>query len=71
MIQTVLKECWLRGMISTTEDGVGDYSVSYAMREETDENDRVVRKYILGQFKFKLAEQFAMSKSTVKLQYRT
>lgn len=53
--ETVLKECWLSGMISTTEDGVGDYSVSYAMREETDENDRVVRKYILGQFKFALA----------------
>ncbi len=57
--ETVLREVWRDGkddaMISTKTDGSPDYSVNYALREETDENDRVVRKYILGRFSFALA----------------
>lgn len=52
---TVLKEAYENGMIAVDADGNPDYSVSYGRREETDPNDRLVRRYVLGKFHFALA----------------
>lgn len=51
----VLQDAYNNGMIADDEDGLPNYSVNYAPREETDENDRVVRKYVEGSFTFALA----------------
>lgn len=51
----VMKDAYEKGIIATGEDGKPAYSVSYALREETDENDRAERKYFGGQFSFELA----------------
>ena len=51
----VMKDAYNKGMIATNEDGTPAYSVDYAMREDTAAEDRVARKYLGGQFSFKLA----------------
>lgn len=51
----VLQGAFNNGMIATKEDGSADYSVSYALREDTKEEDRVGRIYPYGTFKFALA----------------
>lgn len=51
----VLQDAYNNGMIATKEDGTPDYSVSYALREDTSEADRVARNYLSGSFTFALA----------------
>lgn len=51
----ILKEAYNNGIIATGDDGKGMYSTSYGMREDTDDADRVGRRYVLGQFSFSLA----------------
>lgn len=51
----VMKDAYNKGMIATNEDGSAAYTVDYAMREDTSEADRAARKYLGGQFSFKLA----------------
>lgn len=51
----VLRDAFNKGMIAIAEDGAADYSVSYALREETAASDRAARKYIGGTFRFALA----------------
>lgn len=51
----VLKSAYNDGMIATKADGTPDYSVSYALREDTSESDRAARKYLGGNFAFALA----------------
>ena len=51
----VLQGAYNNGMIATTADGKADYSVNYALREDTSESDRAARKYLGGSFKFALA----------------
>ena len=51
----VMKDCYNKGMIATNEDGTPAYTVDYALREDTSQDDRVARKYLGGQFSFKLA----------------
>lgn len=51
----VLQDAFNNGIIATDEDGNPDYSVNYAMREETEDSDRAARKYLGGQFSFSLS----------------
>ncbi len=51
----VMNDAYNKGIIATNEDGTPGYSVDYATREETDPSDRAARKYIGGNFSFKLA----------------
>lgn len=51
----VMKDAYNKGIIATNEDGTPGYSVEYATREETEEADRVARKYLGGSFSFILA----------------
>ena len=51
----VLHGAYNDGMIATKEDGTPDYSVSYALREDTTEEDRASRQYLGGNFTFALA----------------
>lgn len=51
----VLQGAFNNGMIATKEDGSPDYSVSYALREDTTEENRAARKYLGGTFAFALA----------------
>lgn len=51
----VLQGAYNNGMIATNADGTPAYSVSYALREDTKESDRAVRRYLGGSFKFALA----------------
>jgi hypothetical protein len=51
----VLRGAYNDGMIASKEDGSPDYSVSYAMREDTADTDRAARKYLGGNFTFALA----------------
>lgn len=51
----VMKDCYNKGIIGTEEDGSPAYTVNYLLREQTNESDRADRKYIGGQFSFKLA----------------
>jgi hypothetical protein len=51
----VLQGAFNDGMIATKEDGSPDYTVSYALREDTSEVDRAARQYIGGTFTFALA----------------
>lgn len=51
----VMKDAYNKGIIATNEDGTPAYFVNYAMRENTSETDRAERKYLGGQFSFKLA----------------
>lgn len=53
--RVVLKDCYAMGIIATNDDGSPAYSTNYAMRKDTDENDRAVRKYVGGQCSFALA----------------
>lgn len=52
---SVLKDAYNNGIIATNEDGTPAYTVNYAMRENTSEEDRAARKYLGGQFAFTLA----------------
>lgn len=51
----VFQTAYNSGMIATTEDGKPDYSVTYALRAETSEEDRAKRHYRGGRFRFGLA----------------
>lgn len=51
----VLQGAYNDGMIATKEDGTPDYTVSYALREDTSEADRAARQYMDGSFTFALA----------------
>lgn len=51
----VLNAAYNDGMIATKADGTPDYSVAYALREETSEADRAARRYLGGYFTFALA----------------
>ena len=51
----VLKDAYNLGMIATDAEGKPMYSVNYAMREDTSETDRAIRKYIGGKFSFTLS----------------
>lgn len=52
---SVLKTAYDNGMIATNDDGTSAYTVSYALRSESDPADIAVRKYIGGKFAFTLA----------------
>lgn len=51
----VLQTAYNNGMIATKEDGEPDYSVTYALREDTNAEDRANRRYLGGAFAFALA----------------
>lgn len=51
----VMRAAYNNGMIAENADGAPDYSVNFALREETSEADRAARKYMGGGFKFALA----------------
>lgn len=51
----VLQTAFNNGMIATKEDGSPDFTVSYALREDTSEDDRYARIYPYGSFRFALA----------------
>jgi hypothetical protein len=51
----VLRDAYNNGMIAENAEGAPDYSVAFALREETTETDRAARKYMGGSFKFTLA----------------
>lgn len=51
----VMRDAYNNGIIATGEDGKALYSVDYAKREDTEEGDRALRRYIKGQFSFTLA----------------
>ena len=51
----VLQGAFNNGMIAVNEDGAPNYSVSYALREDTTEDDRATRRYLGGTFSFALA----------------
>ena len=53
--EDVLQTAFNNGMIATDADGNPDYSVNYAMREDTTESDRANRVYLGGNFRFALA----------------
>ena len=53
--EDVLKDAYNNGIIASTDDGTPDYTVNYALRSEVTDADRVARKYVGGQFSFKLA----------------
>lgn len=51
----VLQTAFNNGMIATKEDGGADFTVTYALREDTSEDDRYARQYPYGSFRFALA----------------
>lgn len=51
----VLYGAYNNGMIADKADGTPDYSVYYALREDTKESDRAARRYLGGSFSFALA----------------
>lgn len=51
----VLRDAYNNGMIADNAEGAPDYSVTFALREETTEAERAARKYLGGRFKFTLA----------------
>ena len=51
----VMRSAYNNGMIAETADGAPDYTVKFALREETAESERAARKYLGGSFKFTLA----------------
>lgn len=55
LVVDVLNKAWVNGMINTTDDGKGDYTVNFAPRSETTKEDRAARRYTGGKFSFNLA----------------
>lgn len=51
----VLQTAFNNGIIATKADKSPDYSVTYALREDTKEEDRAARRYLGGSFRFALA----------------
>lgn len=51
----VLQTAYNNGMIAVDEEGNAQYSVSYALREDTTEENRAARVYLGGTFSFALA----------------
>lgn len=51
----VLQDAFNAGMIASKADGSPDYTVSFALREDTKPEDRAARHYPYGKFKFTLA----------------
>jgi hypothetical protein len=64
VVVTVLKEGFENGMIATDDEGLPTYWTDFAKRSETDPADRVVRKYIGGEFGFDLAGAIHEAKFT-------
>ncbi|MGN1456959.1 MAG: DUF3383 family protein [Acutalibacteraceae bacterium] len=54
-VVSVLKDAYNNGIIADTDDGKPDYDVSFAVRADTEAEDRAKRKYLNGSFKFALA----------------
>lgn len=52
--EDVLKDAYNNGIIASALDGTPDYTVNYALIDQVSESDRVSRKYVGGQFSFKL-----------------
>lgn len=50
----VLQDAFNNGIIATNAEGTADYTVSFAARENTKEEDRRARKYLEGRFSFRL-----------------
>lgn len=55
IVVDVLNNAWRNGMINTTDEGQGDYTVNFAPRAETKKEDRAARRYLEGKFNFNLA----------------
>lgn len=55
VVVNVLQTAYNNGMIASNEDGTPNYSVSFAKREDTTEEQRVSRVYSGGTFTFALA----------------
>ena len=55
VVVDVLQGAFNNGIIATTADGSPDFTVNFALREDTTEEQRSTRKYIGGQFTFALA----------------
>lgn len=55
VVVSVLKEAFDNGMIAEDDEGLPTYYTDFAKRTETDKADRVVRKYIGGEFGFDIA----------------
>lgn len=53
--ENVLLTAGRNNMINTDDNGAPIYSVSFALREETSEEDRAARKYAAGYFSYSLA----------------
>lgn len=51
----VLQTAFNNGMIATNEDGTPAYTVAYALSDQVSDANRAARKYVDGQFSFKLA----------------
>lgn len=51
----VLRDAYNNGMIAVKADGTPDYSIAYALKEDTNEGDRANRRYLGGAFTFTLA----------------
>ena len=64
VVVTVLKEAYENGMIAVDDEGLPTYYTDFAKRSETDEVDRVVRKYLGGAFGFELAGAIHEAKIT-------
>ena len=52
---SVLKSAYTNGMIADNEDGSPAYSVSYALREDSEDEDIENRRYVEGSFEFVLS----------------
>lgn len=68
-VLTVLQDAYNKGIIAEREDGTGDYSVSFAARSETSEEDRANRYYPYGKFTFALAGAIHMVEITGEIIY--
>lgn len=55
VVVDVLQGAFNNGIIAAKEDGSPDFSVNFALREDTTAEQRSTRKYIGGQFTFALA----------------
>lgn len=55
VVVDVLQDCYNKGMVATNEDGSPAYNVEFALRENSSATDIANRKYIGGQFSFKIA----------------
>ncbi len=66
---SVLKSAYTNGMIADNEDGSPAYSVSYALREDADDEDIQDRRYVEGSFEFVLSGAIHYVKITGTIKY--